>query len=75
MTLESVTEHGLVGDVLRSRVEARRHFFQRLFPPIGNEPPAHRHKFVAASFGRLHDLNGISWRNVVVRLQIPGSAC
>src|SRR5262249_22830467 len=41
IALEGVAEHRLVGDALRTCVEARRQLLQRLFPPPWNEAPAH----------------------------------
>ena len=40
MAPERVAKHGPVNDALRSRIEGRRQLFQRLVPPIGNEPPS-----------------------------------
>ena len=48
--------------------------FQRLLPPGGNEPPAHRHKFGSAALARFHDIDGIGRGYIVVRLQIAGGA-
>jgi hypothetical protein len=75
MPFKGVPKHGFVDNALRSRVERRRQLLQGLFPPIGNEPPAHRHELGAAAIDRLDDIHGIRWRNVVVRLEITGGAC
>jgi len=70
MAPERVAEHGPVNDGLGAGVEACRQLFQRLVRPVGNEPPAHRHKLGGATIARLHDVHGVSRRDVVVRLQI-----
>src|SRR5258705_10658346 len=74
MSFERVEKHGLVGDSLRSRVEAGRQLLQGLVPPPWNEPPAHRDEFSGAASAQLYDIDGIGGRNVVVGLQIRGRA-
>src|SRR5262249_42149738 len=55
-------------------VEARRQLLERLFPPPGNEPPAHRHKLGYAAIGRPHHVHGVGRGDVVVGLEIAGGA-
>jgi len=72
--IEGVPEHRLGGDAFRSRIEGRRQLHQGLSPPVRNETPAHWHQFRGATIGELHDINGIGWSDVVVRLQIASGA-
>ena len=74
MAPERVAEHGPVNDGLGAGVEACRQLFQRLVPPIGNEPPAHGHKLGGAAISRPHDIDSVRRRDVVVRLQIASGA-
>lgn len=69
-----ITEHRLIGDSLRARVEARWHFLQCLLRPPRNQAPAHRDQ-LARAFGRCpHDIDRVRRRDVVVALQIASGA-
>src|SRR5216684_590653 len=74
MASEDIAEHGFVDNRLRAGVEGGWRLLDGLFPPRWNESPPHRHKAVGAVVGRPHDVDGIGWRDVVVGLQIAGSA-
>jgi hypothetical protein len=74
MALECVPEHGLARDAFGSRIEGRRQLRHRLFPPVGNETPAHRHQFHGATIGELDDIDGVGGSDVVVGLQIASGA-
>ena len=74
VALEDIAGHWFVGDAFRASVEGRRQLLQRLFPSVRNETPAHWHQFRGATIGELHDINGIGWSDVVVRLQIASGA-
>jgi hypothetical protein len=70
MAPERVAEHRPVDDGLGAGVEGRRQLLHRLVPPVGNEPPAHRHKLGGAAIATLHHIDGVRRRDVVVGLQI-----
>ena len=71
MAFECVPEHGLAGDAFGSRIECRRQPLQGLFPPVGNQPSAHRHQLVGTAVGGPHNLDGVGLGDVVMRLQVP----
>src|ERR1700719_364627 len=68
MALERIAEHRFALDAFGSPGERRRQLLERLLPPPGNEPPAHRDKLSGATFDGPHDLDGIRWRDVVMGL-------
>src|SRR5260370_24134449 len=74
MARERIPEHRLVGNSLRSCVEARRQLLQGLFPPPWNEPPAHRDELDPASGYGSHDFYRVGRGDVVVSLQIARRA-
>src|SRR6266849_2619835 len=74
MTCEDIAEHGFVDNRLGAGVEGCRYILNGLFPPRWNESPPHWHKAIGVVAGRLHDVDGVGWRDVVVGLQVAGSA-
>src|SRR5258707_2749612 len=74
MARERIPEHRLVGNSLRSCVEARRQLLQGLLPPPWNEPPAHRDELDPASGCGSHDFYRVGRSDVVVGLQIASRA-
>src|SRR6267378_4996546 len=74
MARERIPEHRLVGNSLRSCVEARRQLLQGLLPPPWNEPPAHRDELDPASGCGSHDFYRVGRGDVVVGLQIASRA-
>ena len=68
MALEGVPEHRLVGDALSTGVEGRRQLLKRFFPPTGNEPPAHQHKFGGTVLDRPHDFDRIGRGDIIMGL-------